>query len=669
MRARAAICLVKPIRKEQVGERIRPRGSLQMRVCANHASFCNADGTTMDEDEAMFSVVADARVLVHGKYAGTIRYVPDRRTALVGVELDRACGDNDGIDEDGRRLFQCKPLHGLFVREEQLGFRRLVYSNAWNLLDNTQEQLNLMRSEKFKAAEHTIAQLTKGRVRSLPSNHDLHISTRDFAVDLHSSNCDLHPPNHNFRLVSRILCSLTPCFSFLLPTWSSQSLSRTVSDAEVAGIAIEADYRGPHVHWPLELSNVLAVLDSFKTSQVLHHKYVLELLNAGVRALAPLPTLQEITVAEGEKLTVIGDLHGQLQDLFSIFSINGLPSPTNKYLFNGDFVDRGLYGTEVVMTLLLFRLLDPTSVYLNRGNHESRNQNSWMGFEDEVWGKYSGAADGDLERPARLFERFQALFEVLPLCAVLQSKIFVVHGGLFSRDNVTLAHLRGIARKREPPLHQLGFEDKIFEDMLWSDPRAIQSRQPSERGAGVEFGVNVTNNFCLVNKIALIIRSHECVPEGFEILHGGRLITLFSASRYCGTQMNKGAFLTLGPELQPEIQQFYAHALNESSFTTAAPPEQAQLQGVLEEDTLRMIAERICDHKPSLFWYFTQHDDEHDGTVSRLVWAEALRSVLQLELPFLTYQPKLAALVDENSTRINYSQFLARYRIENDAVD
>ncbi|RLN88052.1 hypothetical protein BBJ28_00019081, partial [Nothophytophthora sp. Chile5] len=564
----------------------------------------------MDVDEAMFSVVADARVLVHGKYAGTIRYVPDRRTALVGVELDRACGDNDGIDEGGRRLFQCKPLHGLFVREEQLGFRRLVYSNAWNLLDNTQEQLNLMRSEKFKAAEHTIAQLTKGR-----------------------------------------------------------SLSRTVSDAEVAGITVEADYRGPHVHWPLELSNVLAVLDSFKTSQVLHHKYVLELLNAGVRALAPLPTLQEITVAEGEKLTVIGDLHGQLQDLFSIFSINGLPSPTNKYLFNGDFVDRGLYGTEVVMTLLLFRLLDPTSVYLNRGNHESRNQNSWMGFEDEVWGKYSGAEDGDLERPARLFERFQALFEVLPLCAVLQSKIFVVHGGLFSRDNVTLAHLRGIARKREPPLHQLGFEDKIFEDMLWSDPRAIQTRQPSERGAGVEFGVNVTNNFCLVNKIALIIRSHECVPEGFEILHGGRLITLFSASRYCGTQMNKGAFLTLGPELQPEIQQFYAHALNESSFTTAAPPEQAQLQGVLEEDTLRMIAERICDHKPSLFWYFTQHDDEHDGTVSRLVWAEALRSVLQLELPFLTYQPKLAALVDENSTRINYSQFLARYRIENDAVD
>jgi protein phosphatase len=445
-----------------------------------------------------------------------------------------------------------------------------------------------------------------------------------------------------------------------------QSLPRTVSDVAVAEIKVGPEYAGPHLAWPLELSNVLEILDSFKTTQILHYKYVLEILKEGVRSLAPLPTLQEISLVEGEKITVVGDLHGQLQDLFSIFSINGLPTRTNKYLFNGDFVDRGMYGTEVVMTILLFRLLYPTSVFLNRGNHESRNQNSWMGFEDEVWAKYSGVEDDDLERPARIFESFQTLFEAIPLCAVLQQKIFVVHGGLFSRDNVTLAHLRGISRKREPPLHQVNFEDKIFEDMLWSDPRPINTRQPSERGAGVEFGVSVTNNFCLVNKIALIIRSHECVIEGFEILHGGRLITLFSASRYCGTQMNKGAFLTLGPDLQPEIQQFYAHSINESTFKA---PEQAQMQGVLEEDTIRMIAERICDHKASLYWYFTQHDEEHNGTVPRLIWAEALRSVLQLDLPFLTYQPKLADLVDESAGRINYSQFLARYRIENDAMD
>jgi hypothetical protein len=71
---------------------------------------------------ADFNVAVGARVLVGGKYAGIIRYVPERRSALVGVELDRARGEGDGSTESGEKLFEFKPLHGKFVREE----RRLV---------------------------------------------------------------------------------------------------------------------------------------------------------------------------------------------------------------------------------------------------------------------------------------------------------------------------------------------------------------------------------------------------------------------------------------------------------------------------------------------------------------------------------------------------------------
>lgn len=70
---------------------------------------------------------------------------------------------------------------------------------------------------------------------------------------------------------------------------------------------------------------------------------------------------------------------------------------------------------------------------------------------------------------------------------------------------------------------------QVFEAMLWSDPRPIQGRQMSARGAGVEFGQDITHEFLRTNHAALIIRSHECVREGFELLHSGRLITLFSA--------------------------------------------------------------------------------------------------------------------------------------------
>jgi Ca2+-binding EF-hand superfamily protein/diadenosine tetraphosphatase ApaH/serine/threonine PP2A family protein phosphatase len=289
-----------------------------------------------------------------------------------------------------------------------------------------------------------------------------------------------------------------------------------------------------------------------------------------------------------------------------------------------------------------------------------------MGFEEEVLNKYEDSApDYDTGRGRRMYELLSTVFDCLPLCHLVEKKIFVVHGGLSSHRGITLAHLKNIKRKREPPLHGTNFEDKLIEDMLWSDPRNINGTQASERGAGIEFGQEVTNNFCAVNSVALIIRSHECVMEGFEVLHGGRLITLFSASRYCGTQTNKGAFLTLGRDLQPAIQQFYAHSIQQADFGVSSEDtstKQGQLEQRLEDDVCAMIIERICDHKPSLYWYFTQHDAERTGTVSRLEWANTLRNVIGIDLPFITYQHLLAEAEEDGN--INYAKFLERYQIK-----
>lgn len=47
----------------------------------------------------------------------------------------------------------------------------------------------------------------------------------------------------------------------------------------------------------------------------------------------------------------------------------GDPSAKNWYLFNGDFVDRGPQGMEVLSILYLYKLLCPDNVFFNRGNH------------------------------------------------------------------------------------------------------------------------------------------------------------------------------------------------------------------------------------------------------------------------------------------------------------
>jgi len=83
------------------------------------------------------------------------------------------------------------------------------------------------------------------------------------------------------------------------------------------------------------------------------------------------PSIIDITIPEGGKITVCGDVHGQYMDFLNIFDVNGYPSDTHYYLFNGDFVDRGSLSIEIILALFALKVLNPNSLYLSRGNHET----------------------------------------------------------------------------------------------------------------------------------------------------------------------------------------------------------------------------------------------------------------------------------------------------------
>ncbi|XWS30067.1 hypothetical protein CRYUN_Cryun24cG0086400 [Craigia yunnanensis] len=246
------------------------------------------------------------------------------------------------------------------------------------------------------------------------------------------------------------------------------------------------------------LDFVKKMMDDFKNQKCLHKRYAFQIVLQTREMLRNQPSLVDIDVPDGSHFTVCGDVRGQFYDLINIFELNGLPSEENPYLFNGDFVDRGFFLRG--------------AIYLARGNHESKSMNKIYGFEGEVRSKLSET----------FVELFAEVFCCLPLAHVINQKVFVVHGGLFSVDGVKLSDIRAIDRFCEPP------EEGLMCELLWSDPQPFSGRGPSKRG---------------------VVKD-----EGYEIEHDGKLITVFSAPNYCDQMGNKGAFIRIeAPDLKPNI--------------------------------------------------------------------------------------------------------------------
>ncbi|BFI24353.1 serine/threonine-protein phosphatase 5 [Marchantia polymorpha subsp. ruderalis] len=320
----------------------------------------------------------------------------------------------------------------------------------------------------------------------------------------------------------------------------SQSVATTL---DYRTIEVEDSYQGARIEDKITLEFVKKMMDDFKNQKSLHKRYAYQILLQTHELLTVTPTLVDITIPPNGHFTVCGDIHGQFYDLLNIFQLNGLPSEENPYLFNGDFVDRGSFSVECIFTLFAFKCLYPTGLYLSRGNHESKSMNKIYGFDGEVKTKFNDT----------MSEMFTEVFCCLPLANVINGKIFVVHGGLFSSDGVKLSDIRAINRFREPP------DEGLMSEILWSDPHDGIGRIPSKRGVGVAFGSDVTKRFLQDNNLDLVVRSHEVKDEGYEETHDGKLITVFSAPNYCDQMGNMGAFIRFeAPDLKPKFTTFSA---------------------------------------------------------------------------------------------------------------
>lgn len=276
---------------------------------------------------------------------------------------------------------------------------------------------------------------------------------------------------------------------------------------------------------------------------------IINIINEVRGIIAKEPFLMEVE----SPVYICGDLHGQYYDLINIFNLcpplggnvflkkGSRPLDVNKdyykFLFLGDYVDRGSRSIEVVVTLAALKIISPSHMTLLRGNHEDEQIMIQYGFFDECKRRYN----------IRLFKVFSDFFRVLPVAGVVNQSIFCVHGGISSE----LQSISAIIDSRPCNVPHAG----VVCDLLWADPEDNlplgYDWAPSARRVSYVFSERVLESFLKQNDLSFVCRAHQVVEEGFKFFPSPEkrfLLTIFSATNYCNEFGNRGGILKVNEE-------------------------------------------------------------------------------------------------------------------------
>ena len=289
----------------------------------------------------------------------------------------------------------------------------------------------------------------------------------------------------------------------------------------------------------LNLDDILQNLTKFKLPS---EKEIYEIFSKSYDLFNNLPNLAELE----PPLIIVGNIHGQFEDLLEIFKIGG-EIPEINYLFLGNYVDRGIYGVETFLYLLILKIKYPKRITLLRGNHESSGISQTYGFFDECINKFKNL---------NIFNKFVEIFNLLQLAAVVKSsnkKYFCVHGGLSPLID-SLYDINNLNRKQDY------FSEEAINDLLWDEPdNDTEYFSVPPKGCGYIFGKNEVEKFCKDNNVDFIVIGRMLSSEGFEYFFENKLINIWSAPNYVNICGNKACIIELDEHMNVNLKIFEAH--------------------------------------------------------------------------------------------------------------
>lgn len=317
---------------------------------------------------------------------------------------------------------------------------------------------------------------------------------------------------------------MTPEICSNIETKTTESIINSVTNVFLENPILEKD---KHIDWTLD--QIYGVCELAK--EVLERDSPNALLRLG-------------SANDHEQWAIFGDLHGQYNEMISLLKkfqrdwISIQPAQSFiKYLFLGDYVDRGDHSLEVMMSLLIWKIRCPDQVYLLRGNHECISVNQRYGFKNECISIF-GLVDG-----IKVWRAINQVFEYFPLAAIIQDEYFCVHGGL-CEQLITVEQIEQI----ELPYKVREGSNCLANNILWSDPdleNKVKDFQFNPK-RGPIFGHNAVEEFFAINSgLKKIIRAHQTAEEGFWTVFDDRVITVFSAPNYRGICNNWAGIMVI----------------------------------------------------------------------------------------------------------------------------
>eukprot|EP00598_Pedospumella_elongata_P000678 CAMPEP_0184966654 /NCGR_PEP_ID=MMETSP1098-20130426/267_1 /TAXON_ID=89044 /ORGANISM="Spumella elongata, Strain CCAP 955/1" /LENGTH=565 /DNA_ID=CAMNT_0027487967 /DNA_START=213 /DNA_END=1910 /DNA_ORIENTATION=+ len=339
---------------------------------------------------------------------------------------------------------------------------------------------------------------------------------------------------------------------------------------------------------------------------------------------------------------VFGDIHGNLEDLH-FFADNiwkmGMDLTAGKFLFLGDYVDRGMSCLECVAYLFGLKILFPHKIDLLRGNHETRDVNGWEMHYMEKSFLHQCKERFGVDVGEQVWEDCNQAFDRLPLAAVIDHEIFCIHGGfprpiriedspegemqtLHKSEIESILALPKVISIMPAYDHESDWMKQVATDCIWSDPASEDMENgldedgfgDSPRGGGaVCFGGQAIDNFLAANNLSYIIRAHEAHAYGVALSKGARVFTVFSTSKdhRQGERAMAGCILVDNDKIQvinrsPQYKNKYVHRRTSVSLENLSSTQMEERRKLglvrfsLAMDDMRRLVDQVG---------FAEHED------------------------------------------------------------